>query len=149
MVATFSQGADWCRYYRFSAEILDCLFHPRLGPRQVVAIHHRLDLNAGVKRKEPWLSNGRYFRAILHIEENHARSFSIEFGEVDRFGFEISEDRLNLLDEAAILDCGVPLVNGDRNLEHHSHLDPPLHPCGAFVGRNLTTLSSRRAPYST
>jgi hypothetical protein len=56
---------------------------------------------------------------------------------------EISEDRLNLFDDAAIPYCGVPCVNGDRNLEHHSHSCPPLPRCRAADGRNLTTFVGR------
>ncbi|OWK23484.1 hypothetical protein AJ87_33410 [Rhizobium yanglingense] len=47
-------------------------------------VHDRLDLNPGIKRKEPWLSNGRHLRGVRHVEENQARSFPVEFSEVGR-----------------------------------------------------------------
>src|SRR5271169_3129124 len=99
---------------RNSAVLLDRAIDVLFALGQIIGVHHRLELDAGVERQEPRLGGGGYLRRILHVEKDVPRSLPIVVGEVGCFWLEVSKDGLNLFTEAAVPGRCIPRINGDR-----------------------------------
>src|SRR5271169_4403827 len=87
---------------RNSAVLLDRAIDVLFALGQIIGVHHRLELDAGVERQEPRLGSGGHLRRVLHVEKDVPRSLPVIVSKVGRFGFEVSEDGLNLSAEAAV-----------------------------------------------